>query len=78
MMVLDACQHKGSTVQVRRYDDGERFVVRATDSSGKPLNGYMYSVSKIDHMLPSRGKYMCIAHSVGLFLPEFGWCSTRS
>ncbi|KIG11211.1 hypothetical protein BurMR1_1871 [Burkholderia sp. MR1] len=50
MMVLDTFQHKGSNVQVRLYDDGERFVVRATDSSGKPLNGYVYSVTKVEQI----------------------------
>jgi hypothetical protein len=50
MMILDTFQHQGSTVQIRLYDDGERFVLRATDTSGKPLNGYMYSVSKVDQI----------------------------
>ncbi|AXV70268.1 hypothetical protein [Ralstonia pseudosolanacearum] len=50
MIILDTFQHKGATVQVRLYDDGERFIVRATDSAGKPLNGYVYSVAKIDQI----------------------------
>jgi hypothetical protein len=29
------------------FDDGERFVVRATDGAGKPINGYIYSVTKL-------------------------------
>ena len=47
MLVLDTFEHKGMTVQVRLFDDGERFALRATDISGKPLNGYVYSVAKI-------------------------------
>ncbi|KAB0648375.1 hypothetical protein [Burkholderia diffusa] len=50
MMILDTFQHKGATVHVRLYDDGERFVVRATDSVGKPFNGYVYSVTKLDEI----------------------------
>lgn len=50
MIVLDTFQHKGATVQVRLYDDGERFRVLATDRAGKPLNGYIYSVAKIDQI----------------------------
>jgi hypothetical protein len=50
MMILDTFQHDGATVQVRLYDDGERFVVRATDSAGKSINGYVYSVTKLDQI----------------------------
>ncbi|MFJ2991230.1 hypothetical protein [Pandoraea sp. NPDC087047] len=50
MMILETFEHKGATVQIRLYDDGERFIIRATDATGKPLNGYVYSITKIDQI----------------------------
>lgn len=49
-MIIDTFDHKGATVQIRLFDDGERFVVRATDSQGASINGYDYSVRKIDQI----------------------------
>ncbi|VVE77103.1 hypothetical protein PCA31118_05394 [Pandoraea captiosa] len=49
-MILETFEHKGETVQIRLYDDGERFIIRATDATGKPLNGYVYSITKIDQI----------------------------
>lgn len=49
-MIIDTFNHKGATVQIRLFDDGERFVVRATDSEGISINGYDYSVRKIDQI----------------------------
>lgn len=49
-MILDTFQHNGETLHIRLYDDGERFVVRATDQVGRTVNGYDYSVKKVDQI----------------------------
>ncbi len=47
-MIFETFEHKGATVQVRLYDDDERFVLRATNGTGKPR--YVYSIAKIDQI----------------------------
>lgn len=50
IMILDEFRHNGIAVEIRLLEIDDCFVVRATDALGTALNGYTYSVAKLQRV----------------------------